>query len=134
MDDTAAGAYFDEENAMVGPFTDPISNKDSIWVHLTCAIWSPRVYHDSKNRLINVGPEVARSRGLKCTVCNKNGASIGCSEPRCGYTFHFRCALQTGCFMAKDFRVMCPDHFYDKYVEEEAKQVDQVPFKASSNI
>jgi hypothetical protein len=44
----------------------------------------------------NVGKEMSRGSQLKCSLCVKSGATIGCCMASCPRTFHFPCALQDG--------------------------------------
>eukprot|EP00494_Astrolonche_serrata_P021336 UN21575 len=48
---------------------------------------------------------------------------------KCKHTYHFGCALKTGCFMESDFRIFCPDHFFDKWVEAESVNVEQTEWR-----
>lgn len=76
---------------MLGPFTHGNRPK-RIYVHLVCAMWAPEVFHDPEsNELSNVTSAYLRSRGLKCTVCRTNGATVGCYVPTCQNVYHFCC-------------------------------------------
>jgi len=66
---------------VLGPFTRNNMRK-SIHVHLICAMWASEIFHDTEaNELENVIAAYNRSRGLKCTVCLTNGATVGCYMP-----------------------------------------------------
>ncbi|XP_069586352.1 G2/M phase-specific E3 ubiquitin-protein ligase [Ranitomeya imitator] len=56
--------------------------------------------------------EVNRARKLKCHVCKRNGASIGCVFPRCKRGYHFPCGIEKQCiFQFMDtFRSYCWEH------------------------
>ena len=41
------------------------------YVHEEWALWAPNAYYNAKEKLVGVVAEVARSRRLRCTECNK---------------------------------------------------------------
>ncbi|XP_032098534.1 G2/M phase-specific E3 ubiquitin-protein ligase isoform X3 [Sapajus apella] len=49
---------------------------------------------------------------LKCCICKKNGASIGCVAPRCKRSYHFPCGLQRECIFqfTGNFASFCWNH------------------------
>ncbi|XP_004478239.1 G2/M phase-specific E3 ubiquitin-protein ligase isoform X3 [Dasypus novemcinctus] len=51
-------------------------------------------------------------RTLKCCVCKKTGASIGCVAPRCKRSYHFPCGLQRECIFqfTGNFASFCWNH------------------------
>ncbi|XP_047287508.1 G2/M phase-specific E3 ubiquitin-protein ligase isoform X3 [Homo sapiens] len=60
----------------------------------------------------DIRKEVNRASKLKCCVCKKNGASIGCVAPRCKRSYHFPCGLQRECIFqfTGNFASFCWDH------------------------
>ena len=64
-----------------------------VWVHWTCALYSPQSFHDFEN-WYNVTKEVSRGRRLSCTVCGLKGATIGCIEDGCKVNVHLPCAIK----------------------------------------
>ena len=82
-------------SVMLGPFTRHNMRK-SINVHVICAMWASEIFHDPEaNELGNVIAAYNRSRGLKCTVCLTNGATVGCYVPTCQNVYHFCCLYGT---------------------------------------
>ena len=76
---------------ILGPFTKGQMRK-TVFLHHACAMWAPEVYHDPEtDKLVNVISAYQRSRGLKCSVCGDNGASVGCYVPECERVYHFCC-------------------------------------------
>lgn len=53
---------------------------------------------DAWNRLQSVVQEVRRARNLRCSVCDKPGAALGCRVPSCPRAFHLPCAIEHGCW------------------------------------
>ncbi|XP_075388261.1 G2/M phase-specific E3 ubiquitin-protein ligase isoform X2 [Tenrec ecaudatus] len=60
----------------------------------------------------DIRKEVNRASKLKCCVCKKNGASIGCVAPRCKRSYHFPCGLQRECIFqfTGNFKSFCWHH------------------------
>ncbi|XP_064202618.1 histone-lysine N-methyltransferase 2C-like isoform X6 [Anguilla rostrata] len=81
-----------------------------LWVHLNCALWSTEVYETQAGALINV--ELALRRGLtvRCTYCQRTGATSGCHRLRCANVYHFTCALRAQCTFFKDKTMLCHQH------------------------
>jgi len=76
---------------MLGPFTKGYMRKN-VFLHHICAMWAPEIYHDPEtDQLVNVMSAYQRSRGLKCSVCGDNGASVGCYVQECARVYHFCC-------------------------------------------
>jgi hypothetical protein len=66
-----------------------------VLVHNNCAENCPEVeVIDSKWK--HVIKAVNRGKALNCTICKKNGATIGCTSENCFRIFHFSCAEDTG--------------------------------------
>lgn len=58
---------------------------------------APNVFFEGEE-LANLDSELARSRQLKCSVCSRRGAALGCFLPRCRHTYHYACSRQLeGC-------------------------------------
>ncbi|XP_061486138.1 G2/M phase-specific E3 ubiquitin-protein ligase-like [Rhineura floridana] len=45
----------------------------------------------------DIQKEINRAARLKCTVCKKKGASVGCVASRCKQSYHFPCGVERGC-------------------------------------
>lgn len=66
---------------------------------------------DEKLRLRSVGTEVRRARNLRCTICNRSGAALGCRLPSCNRCFHLPCAIEAGAsFNFELYLMACPEH------------------------
>ncbi|XP_009004131.1 G2/M phase-specific E3 ubiquitin-protein ligase isoform X2 [Callithrix jacchus] len=60
----------------------------------------------------DIRKEVNRASKLKCSICKKNGASIGCVAPRCKRSYHFPCGLERECIFqfTGNFASFCWNH------------------------
>ncbi|XP_054256330.1 G2/M phase-specific E3 ubiquitin-protein ligase [Indicator indicator] len=60
----------------------------------------------------DIRKEVNRAAKLKCNICKKKGASIGCVAPKCKRSYHFPCGIQKECLFQfmEDFRSYCWEH------------------------
>jgi len=75
---------------LLGPFT--FRQGTCFYVHHICAMWAPEVYHDpERDNLSNIVAAYHRSRGLTCSVCMTNGATVGCYVDECPHVYHFCC-------------------------------------------
>jgi len=101
------------------PFLGPPNKKfpdgEVIWVHSQCAMCSPEVFTDAQSPDIffNILRAVRRGRHLKCTICQKRGATLGCFSDRCSNTYHVRCAASTSWHpehSSSQGPFLCPDH------------------------
>eukprot|EP00118_Oscarella_pearsei_P015637 m.141986 g.141986 ORF g.141986 m.141986 type:complete len:1830 (+) comp38354_c0_seq6:56-5545(+) len=80
------------------------------WAHVNCALWSAEVYERSDGRLHQIEKAVFRGKQMKCDHCNRSGATIGCCDGKCRYTFHFNCARQRQCAFLANQQVFCSAH------------------------
>ncbi|KAF8100310.1 hypothetical protein N665_0227s0042 [Sinapis alba] len=105
---------FGDEPGWLGRLLGPINDRYGIsgtWVHQHCAVWSPEVYFAGVGRLKNIRAALCRGRSLKCTRCERPGATIGCRVDRCPRTYHLPCARANGCiFDHRKFLIACTDH------------------------
>lgn len=69
--------------------------KDS-FVHLTCALFSPRTWLKNNKQWRNLKSEIRRSRLFKCHLCSLKGATVGCYQSNCRQILHVPCALKLG--------------------------------------
>ncbi|KAL9962985.1 hypothetical protein ACROYT_G032144 [Oculina patagonica] len=44
----------------------------------------------------DIKKEISRSKRLRCNFCKKPSATIGCCEPKCQQTFHYKCGRERG--------------------------------------
>ncbi|XP_028940935.1 G2/M phase-specific E3 ubiquitin-protein ligase isoform X2 [Antrostomus carolinensis] len=73
--------------------------------------------------ITDIKKEVNRAAKLKCNICRKKGASIGCVAPKCKRSYHFPCGVQKECIFQfmENFRSYCWEH----------KPVQKIPDKES---
>jgi len=118
---------------MLGPFH---RGSKKIHVHHVCSMWAPEVFHDpDTDQLQNVVSAYTRSRGLLCSVCRFNGATVGCYVEHCPKVYHYCCLYgitlpsrfcpegNGSCTRHDDyFSAFCPGHasraFDEVYLEQ----------------
>eukprot|EP00124_Ichthyophonus_hoferi_P004770 Ihof_evm1s572 gene=Ihof_evmTU1s572 len=85
---------------------------EEIWVHEDCAMWTPEFYIEpTKGEPMGLDKIVNRGKNLKCNFCSKKGATIGCKEPSCRRTFHYKCIVSSGGVKREeDYFVYCHEH------------------------
>jgi SpoVK/Ycf46/Vps4 family AAA+-type ATPase len=86
---------------------------EPVYVHLSCALWAPRVYHQGGNIQL-ITSEIQRARSMRCSYCNQLGGNLGCAYSRCQRSFHLQCAQNplSGSFLHKtDFTCLCYEHY-----------------------
>jgi Flavin containing amine oxidoreductase/PHD-like zinc-binding domain len=66
-----------------------------VLVHNNCAEYSPEVevYEGQWNNVIRA---VNRGKALDCALCERSGATIGCTHINCFRVYHFSCSEDTG--------------------------------------
>lgn len=111
-----------EVGESVDTYEEKVKGKKMVaHVHRTCAMWAPLVVdsdavaslpHVCGSSLINVCKEVDRAKHLRCFVCKKMGAPMGCSDSKCRKSFHIWCArsLEGMTFDEDGFSLTCPVH------------------------
>ncbi|XP_078050635.1 uncharacterized protein LOC144477074 isoform X2 [Augochlora pura] len=62
--------------------------------------------------LSDIQREIRRGKRLLCTYCKKNGATLGCCNPKCKRIFHYPCGLKAGSLnqFFGEFRSYCLNH------------------------
>ncbi|XP_029433191.1 histone-lysine N-methyltransferase 2B [Rhinatrema bivittatum] len=80
------------------------------WTHINCAIWSAEVFEENDGSLKNVHAAVARGRQMRCDLCQKPGATVGCCLAACLSNFHFMCARASRCIFQDDKKMFCENH------------------------
>lgn len=93
------------------------------WTHLNCALWSHEVYETLNGALINVETSYRRGLTLECTICHKNGATLGCFKFRCSNIYHVGCAIKDGCVFYQDKTIFCPNHIPKNNQDNELKSL-----------
>ncbi|KAL2652727.1 hypothetical protein R1flu_020855 [Riccia fluitans] len=89
-----------------------VSNKHA-HVHKLCAEWAPNVYFEEEDACPkNLASEISRGSRIKCIICGKKGAALGCCNNKCKNSYHYPCARRLeGCQWNEDDYVMfCPQH------------------------
>jgi len=75
-----------------------------VLVHNNCAEFSPEVeVYEGQWR--NVIKAVNRGKTFPCSLCDRTGATIGCTHPNCYRVFHFSCSEDTGWRFERDGKV-----------------------------
>jgi hypothetical protein len=72
------------------------------WCHLNCALWSTEVYETVSGALMSVEIAYKRSINTECASCKQKGGSLTCFSQRCPNTYHFPCAVNSGCVFYKN--------------------------------
>ncbi|XP_005001439.3 G2/M phase-specific E3 ubiquitin-protein ligase isoform X1 [Cavia porcellus] len=95
------------------------NEKWNLTVHYYCLLMSSGIWQRGEEEegvygflIEDIRKEVNRASKLKCSVCKKNGASIGCVAPRCKRSYHFPCGLQRECIFqfTGNFASFCWKH------------------------
>eukprot|EP01047_Picozoa_sp_COSAG01_P016172 COSAG01_NODE_822_length_13306_cov_4.866132_13_plen_1123_part_00 len=81
-----------------------------VWVHTNCAVWSAETYEDEHGQLHNLGKAISRGQTIKCDLCKRTGATVGCCTSSCTASFHFKCAIRARCLMLLNKQVYCAKH------------------------
>ncbi|NXD68095.1 G2E3 ligase, partial [Eolophus roseicapillus] len=102
----------------------------NLTVHYYCLLMSSGIWQRGEEDegvdgflITDIRKEVNRAAKLKCNICRKKGASIGCVAPKCKRSYHFPCGIQKECIFQfmEDFRSYCWEH----------KPVQKFPVKES---
>ncbi|XP_053308604.1 histone-lysine N-methyltransferase 2A isoform X2 [Spea bombifrons] len=80
------------------------------WTHVNCGLWSAEVFEDDDGSLKNVHMAVIRGKQLRCDLCMKLGATVGCCLNSCTSNYHFMCSRITNCVFLEDKKVYCQKH------------------------
>ena len=95
-----------------------VNSLSTVWIHDQCARWSPEVHDPTgEGTLVGVRDAIVRGRRLKCKLCGKKGATIGCFSKRCKSSFHLPCARKVCVLKANPYFVCCQDHKADFFPE-----------------
>ncbi|KAM6073697.1 G2/M phase-specific E3 ubiquitin-protein ligase [Chlamydotis macqueenii] len=103
----------------------------NLTVHYYCLLMSSGIWQRGEEDegvdgflITDIRKEVNRAAKLKCNICKKKGASIGCVDPKCKRSYHFPCGIQKECIFQfmEDFRSYCWEH----------KPVQKLPDKEST--
>ncbi|XP_068581907.1 transcription factor 20-like [Cebidichthys violaceus] len=83
---------------------------DEGWIHEDCGIWSAGVFL-VRGKLYGLEEAARLARETMCSACRQTGAIIGCFQKGCPRSYHYRCAVQSGCVLNEEnFSLRCPEH------------------------
>jgi hypothetical protein len=110
------GSSIEEElRVKMGPVYGPIKlnkgKEGAAFVHELCALWTPEIYLDSKNKFKNLKKAIKRCNKLYCSFCKERGGGLGCFIKNCDSTYHYLCAKLSNClFVNTKFIIFCEKH------------------------
>nr|XP_056722609.1 retinoic acid-induced protein 1 [Euleptes europaea] len=92
------------------PPPEPVGDTQEHWVHEACAIWTAGVYLVA-GKLYGLQEAIKMAADARCSSCQQVGATVGCCHKGCAQTFHYTCAIDTGCLLTEEtFSLNCPKH------------------------
>ncbi|XP_063286740.1 retinoic acid-induced protein 1 [Pelobates fuscus] len=92
------------------PPPEPAAETQEHWVHEACAVWTSGVYLVA-GKLYGIHEAIQMAASGPCPKCLKPGATVGCSHQGCTQTYHYTCAMETGCLLNEEnFSIRCPKH------------------------
>ncbi|XP_023784948.1 G2/M phase-specific E3 ubiquitin-protein ligase isoform X2 [Cyanistes caeruleus] len=107
----------------------------NLTVHYYCLLMSSGIWQRGEEDegvdgflITDIRKEVNRAAKLKCNICKKKGASIGCVAPKCKRSYHFPCGLQRECIFQfmEDFRSYCWEHRpVQTFTDKESREASQ---------
>lgn len=71
-----------------------------------------QVYFAGVGHLKNIRAALCRGRSLKCTRCERPGATIGCRVDRCPRTYHLVSYYSLSGFPSLTSEISCSDNFF----------------------
>ncbi|XP_025938749.1 retinoic acid-induced protein 1 [Apteryx rowi] len=92
------------------PQEPPAGDTQEHWLHEACAVWTAGVYLVA-GKLYGLQEAVKAAADGKCSSCQQAGATVGCCQKGCPHTYHYACAVDTGCLLTEEsFSLKCPKH------------------------
>ena len=92
---------------LFGPYQ--VSGEET-WLHLDCVLWVPVVTMVS-GKLLGLKEGVEQCKTLVCRVCERVGASMGCTQHGCKAVVHVVCGKDGGWGVDEDrLDARCPRH------------------------
>ncbi|XP_060117031.1 retinoic acid-induced protein 1 [Heteronotia binoei] len=92
------------------PSPESVGDTQEHWVHEACAIWTAGVYLVA-GKLYGLQEAIKMAANARCSSCQQVGATVGCCHKGCAQTFHYTCAIDTGCLLTEEtFSLNCPKH------------------------
>ncbi|EGG23632.1 hypothetical protein DFA_05766 [Cavenderia fasciculata] len=102
----------------------PLDHTLDKFVHLYCIYWSSGIFVSEDSILIHSNNIIQYAKKMKCSLCNKNGASIGCIVQTCENIYHLECAIKNkGRIHPDDRTLRCHKHIVE--LEKQEKQPKQ---------
>ena len=111
-----------------------IVGKRRLWIHGDCAVFSPRSFVTGTNensKWFNISSELRRGEGLKCSLCEKSGATLGCSVPSCRLNYHIPCAQRQGEWQKRDEEGRSIPFYCKKHLHLDSSQGNKKKSKTS---
>ncbi|KAJ1797230.1 hypothetical protein LPJ59_003269 [Coemansia sp. RSA 2399] len=84
--------------------------RQRFWAHVACAKYSPEVLVSESGQWYNIAAALRRARTIKCAVCRKRGAAVGCFHDRCQKSYHVGCTGKPKAFFESGRTFWCPKH------------------------
>ncbi|XP_070615721.1 histone-lysine N-methyltransferase SETDB2 [Erythrolamprus reginae] len=123
-----------------------ISEEENLAVHQNCLLFSSGFMESEKQNpedldkrfdVTSVRKEIRRGRKLRCSYCEKRGATIGCEVGRCHKSYHYSCALRADASMDTDeeqgrYRLLCSTHKRSR-ADDEDYETEISPFIPKSS-
>ncbi|NXK10185.1 RAI1 protein, partial [Herpetotheres cachinnans] len=92
------------------PPQEPAGDTQEHWLHEACAVWTAGVFLVA-GKLYGLQEAVKAAADLKCSSCQQAGATVGCCQKGCPHTYHYACAVDTGCLLTEEsFTLTPPKH------------------------
>ncbi|GCB73370.1 uncharacterized protein [Scyliorhinus torazame] len=80
------------------------------WMHEDCVTWCAGIFL-VRGKLYGLLEAISIARETLCSMCQKNGATLGCYIKGCPLKYHYACALDSRCFLNEDnFSMKCEKH------------------------
>ncbi|KAJ2517812.1 hypothetical protein GGI11_003050 [Coemansia sp. RSA 2049] len=84
--------------------------RQRFWAHVSCAKYSPEVLLSEGGQWYNVAAALRRARTIKCAVCKRRGATVGCFHGRCQKSYHVACTGKPRSFFESGRMFWCSKH------------------------
>uniref|UniRef100_A0A8D0GXH9 G2/M-phase specific E3 ubiquitin protein ligase n=1 Tax=Sphenodon punctatus TaxID=8508 RepID=A0A8D0GXH9_SPHPU len=91
----------------------------NLTVHYYCLLMSSGIWQRGEEEegiygflIADIRKEVNRAARLKCNICKKKGASVGCVASKCKRSYHFPCGVERQCIFQfmDNFASYCWEH------------------------
>ncbi|XP_040196238.1 uncharacterized protein LOC120929095 isoform X2 [Rana temporaria] len=115
-----------------------------ILAHHNCMLFSPQVTsasqqdpQDNEFNIASVISEIKRGIKLRCGICKKGGATVGCDHKECKRQFHYPCVTEAKGRIIRDeekeqYIVYCRDHANSTQLSEDTETTGTFKTSASS--